>query len=112
MEAYGFSWKQFEGIFGSRKMFYGSERDMENMWTKLSLENRPELFLCCGTEDRAVGNSVEKFENALTKAGVSHVYKEGHGDHEIYYWEQMMDSVFSFLAGIEEKTKDKLVIPD
>ena len=57
-------------------------------------------------------NSVEKFENALTKAGVSHIYKEGHGDHEIYYWEQMMDSVFSFLAGIEEKTKDQLVIPD
>ena len=35
---------------------------------------------------------------------------EGHGDHELYYWEQMMDPAFSFLAGIEEGTKDKLVI--
>ena len=33
-------------------------------------------------------------------------------DHEFFYWEQMMDPAFSFLAGIEEGTKDKLLIPE
>ena len=108
----GFSEEQFCGLFGSREVFYGSDRDMDAIWTDHTITDRPELFLCCGREDRAVWPAVEKFENALRTAGIPHDYREGHGDHELYYWEQMMDPAFSFLAGIEEGTKDKLVIPD
>lgn len=108
----GFSKEQFFGIFGDKESYYSSDRSLISAWTKENKEKRPELFLCCGTEDRAVYSSVEKFEQALQKAGVRHEYREGHGDHELYYWEQMMDSVFSFLAGIEEGTRDKLIISD
>lgn len=107
----GFSDEQFQGLFGNREGFYGSSRDMTTVWTDRTIENRPELFLCCGREDRAVWNAVEPFEKALQEAGIPHEYREGHGDHELYYWEQMMDPAFSFLVGIEEGTKDKLVIP-
>ena len=85
---------------------------MCTQWTRKDVDNRPELFLCCGKEDRGVYSAVEKFETALRKANIPHIYRGGHGDHELYYWEQMMDPAFSFLAGIEEGTKDKLVIPE
>lgn len=108
----GFSEEQFNGIFGSREAFYGSEKDMNTAWTDHEKDDRPQLFLCCGREDRAVWKAVERFENALREAGIPHEYGEGHGDHELYYWEQMMDPAFSFLAGIGEGTRDRLVIPE
>lgn len=110
--AVGFSKEQFCGIFGSKEAYYGSECDMCTQWTRKDMDNKPELFLCCGKEDRAVYKAVEKLEMALQKESIPHIYKEGHGDHEFYYWEQMLDPAFSFLAGIEEGTKDKLLIPD
>jgi len=53
-----------------------------------------------------------ELEKALQKENITHEYRSGHGDHEFFYWEQMMDPAFSFLAGIEEGTKDKLLIPE
>ena len=110
-EAPGFSRTQFEGIFESKEPYYGSECDMCTQWTRKDVDNRPELFLCCGKEDRAVYNAVEKLETALRQGNIPHIFRGGHGDHEFYYWEQMMDPAFSFLAEIEEGTRDKLVIP-
>lgn len=111
-EAPGFSRAQLEGIFGNREAYYGSECDMCTQWTRKDVDNRPELFLCCGKDDRLVYDEVEKLENALQKENITHEYRSGHGDHEFFYWEQMMDPAFSFLAGIEEGTKDKLLIPE
>lgn len=111
-EAPGFSRTQFEGIFESKEPYYGSECDMCTQWTRKDVDNRPELFLCCGKEDRAVYNAVEKLETALRQGNIPHIFRGGHGDHEFYYWEQMMDPAFSFLAEIEEGTRDKLVIPE
>ena len=53
-EAPGFSRAQFEGIFGNREAYYGSECDMCTQWTRKDVDNRPELFLCCGKDDRLV----------------------------------------------------------
>lgn len=111
-EVLGFSKAQFDGIFGNREAYYGSECDMCTQWTRKDVNNRPELFLCCGKDDRLVYDAVEKLENALQKENITHEYRSGHGDHEFFYWEQMMDPAFSFLAGIEEGTKDKLLIPE
>ena len=111
-EVPGFSKAQFDGIFGNREAYYGSECDMCTQWTRKDVNNRPELFLCCGKDDRLVYDAVEKLENALQKENITHEYRSGHGDHEFFYWEQMMDPAFSFLAGIEEGTKDKLLIPE
>lgn len=108
----GFSAEQFQGIFGSKERYYESDRNIAAEWTKDGVENRPELFLCCGKEDRAVYREVEKFETALKQHNIPHIYREGHGDHEFCYWEQMMDPAFSFLAGIPEGTRDKMLIPE
>lgn len=111
-EGPGFSKAQFHGIFGDKEAYYGSACDMCTQWTRKDVDNRPELFLCCGKEDRVVYSAVEKLELALQEADIPHIYCGGHGDHEFYYWEQMMDPAFSFLVGIKEGTRDKLVIPE
>ena len=69
------------------------------------------LFMCCGTDDGLVYPEVKPFEDSLVAAGVKHEYREGPGNHEMYFWQTMLDPAFSFLAGIEEGTKDKLVAP-
>lgn len=108
----GFSFEQFCGIFGSRQAYYGSKCDLCAQWTRRDMDNRPELFLCCGKEDRIVYDAVKKFEDALRKENIPHIYCSGHGDHELDYWEQMLDPAFSFLAGIEAGTKNRLIIQE
>ncbi len=111
-DAPGFSREQFCGIFGSKDAYYNSERDMCMQWMRKDLINRPELFLCCGMEDRVVWNAVCELENILKENEVTHIFCGGHGDHELDYWERMLDPAFSFLTGIREGTKNKLVIPE
>lgn len=111
-EAPGFSAEQFQGIFKSRENYYSGDTNLAVEWTKEGVKNRPELFLCCGKEDRAVYRAVWQLETTLREHHVLHQYREGHGDHEFDYWERMMDPAFSFLAGIKEGTKDKMLIPE
>ena len=54
-------------------------------------------------------DAVRRFERTLRDNGVAHQYTEGPGSHEYAYWEAHMDGVFSFLAGIEPGTRDRLV---
>ena len=37
-------------------------------------------------------------------------YKETDRDHELEFWGNMMDPVFSFLAGIKEGEKNRMVL--
>lgn len=111
-EGSGFTEKQLDQYFGSREEYYNSDRNIAAEWTGAKTEERPELFLCCGKEDVLVWPMVQKFEEALKKGRVPHVYREGHGNHELYYWEQMLDPGFSFLSGIEEGTRTRLLMPE
>lgn len=115
----GFSPKQFERLFGEKETYFNSERNVERAWTRKGLSEElksmrryPELFLCCGTNDRVVYPVVKKLEEALQAAQIPHVYREEPGDHEIDFWQRMLDPAFSFLAGIEEGTKNRMVIFD
>lgn len=108
-DAPGFSKEQFCGIFGDEQSYYNSACNMEKEWT-IPRENRPELFLCCGKEDRAVYDAVEKLEAALKEYEIPHMYREEHGDHEFAYWKKMLDPAFSFLSEIKEGTKNELII--
>lgn len=109
-EGAGFSKDQFEGLFKSHEEYLAKNTNLAKAWVECN-ENRPELFMCCGRNDVAVYSAVEPFEKALKENEVPHVYIEGTGNHELYYWQQMLDPAFSFLAGIEPNTRDKLVIP-
>jgi len=107
----GFSEEQFLGIFKSKNKYYNSDTNLLKAWTECPEAERPELFMCCGYNDIAVYKAVEEMEKGFVEKKMPHTYLEGPGNHEIYYWEQMLDPAFSFLAGIEPGTKDKVVIP-
>ncbi|MCQ2531019.1 MAG: hypothetical protein MJ086_07165 [Lachnospiraceae bacterium] len=106
-----FSEEQFDRFFGGKEAYENSEANAVKQWVTVPEEGRPELFMCCGTDDGLVYPEVKPFEDSLVAAGVKHVYREGPGNHEMYFWQTMLDPAFSFLAGIEEGTKDKLVAP-
>lgn len=107
----GFSKEQFTWFFGDRDKYLQSDANIAKAWCECPQDERPELFICCGTNDRVVYKDVELLENYFKECQMQHVYLESPGDHEIYYWEQMLDPAFSFLAGIEPGTKDKVIIP-
>lgn len=106
----GFSKEQFDNYFGSKERYMSSDCNLNKVFEKADPATLPELFLCCGSEDRAVFPEVRELEDTLIRNSVKHIYREEHGDHELDFWERMMDPAFSFLSGIPEGSKDKLII--
>lgn len=108
----GFSEEQFTALFGTEEEYLAGGCDPKTAWCACPPEKRPELFLCSGTEDRAVYTAVTQLEAALREGNVAHTYIEEPGDHDFYFWEKMLDRAFAFLGGIAPGTRDKLVCPD
>ncbi len=72
-------------------------------------------FCAVEKDDRLVYDEVEKIRKCflLKKENITHEYRAGHGDHEFFLLGTDDGSgIFFFLAGIEEGTKDKLLIPE
>lgn len=106
----GFSRELFENLFGNEERYYASDCNVEKVFMETEKSEIPELFLCCGTEDTLVYDVVAKLERVLKEHQISHVYRETKGKHDLDFWERMMDPAFSFLAGIEEGTKNCLIV--
>lgn len=106
-----FSGEQLDGIFGGREKYRGGGTDPVSLWCGAPEEERPALFLCCGSDDAAVRPAVERFESALREKTVAHTFRGGRGGHEFAYWEKQLDPAFSFLTGIEAGTRDRLTAP-
>ena len=69
-------------------------------------------YLCCGQQDGLVVDAVNRFVGVLDERCVPYIYCKGDGNHELDYWERHLDDAFSFLAGIESGTKNRLVLGD
>ena len=107
----GFRPEVYKSYFGSDEEFLGSERDLFSEYPRHKADkNMPELFISCGNGDGLVFDAVKRFDSVLSENEISHVFDETTGNHEFDVWERMTDKAFSFLAGIEEKTKDRLVL--
>lgn len=106
----GFRRELFENLFGDEKRYYTSDNNLEKVFGETEKSEVPEVFLCCGTEDFLVYDAVAKLEQILRERQLSHVYRETAGEHDLDFWETMMDPAFSFLTGIEEGTKNRLVV--
>lgn len=109
-QALGFPPKMFEAHFGTREAYDTSYSNLYYAYPQTGKARLPELFISCGTGDGLVYPSVKRFSETLTAAGIAHTLRETTGNHEMDCWERMMDPSFSFLAGIPEGTKDKLVL--
>ena len=105
----GFGSGVFPSIFGSKEAYYAGDTNLEKLYADTPKAELPEVFVACGEDDVLVVDSVRRFVRTLRENGVRHTYTEGPGSHEYAFWERHMDGVFSFLAGIEPGTRDRLL---
>ncbi len=106
--AIGLSPALMDHYFGSSENYYDSDADVKEAY----LKDRPlpEIFLGCGRQDIAVWEHCKDLHERFESAGIRHQWMELDGNHDIYTWQNMMDEVFSFLAGIEPGTKNKMAL--
>jgi len=91
----------WEDIFGPIDQIRGSENDLFAA-AEACKENRPEIFMWCGTEDFLYGMNIEMRDH-LTKLGYELLYSEGHGDHSWKYWDREIQNVLAWMLGGEEE---------
>ncbi len=73
---------------------------------------RAYTILSGGQQDGLVVDAVNRFVGVLDERDVPYIYRKGDGNHERDNWERHLDDAFSFLAGIEPGTKNRLVLGD
>lgn len=109
----GFNQEMIDNIFGSEEEFMHSDYNVNHLYfdKKEEVAEYPELFLACGRGDRLVYKKAKQFVDDLKKAQIPVTYREDEGDHELDFWEKMLDPMFSFLKGIPEGTLNEIKIP-
>ena len=112
VETAGFGSEEFRNVFGTYEEYLRSPANLAAGYSSAKKEELPEIFVGCGDRDIAVGTQVEALDEAFHKAGIPYERFSCYGNHDIDTWEEMMDPVFSFLAGIEPGTRNSLRIPD
>lgn len=109
----GFREEIFSNTFGSRETYYEGDTNLLKFYRETAEKDQemiPELFIACGEQDGLVYPSVERLIKELEDSNIPYVFRGGNGSHELDYWERMLDPAFSFMAGIEEGTKDRLLL--
>lgn len=103
-----------EGVFtnacGSKEEYFASDMNLDRFYARVPKNEIPELYFCCGQQDRLVADAVNRFAGILEENGIPHIYRKDDGNHELDYWECHLDDAFSFLCGIEPETKNRLVL--
>ena len=105
----GFAPGVFANVYGEADKYYESEYYLQYLYGELGAK-APQVWLTCGTEDELVYPVVKKFSEDLDGMGISHVHRFLPGKHELEYWENELDSGFSFLAGIPEGSRNRLIM--
>ncbi len=89
--------RDFKLVYGDNRVF-GTENDL--FWLlkncHLSADQKPNLFLACGTEDFAYDDNV-LFRDACRQSGFDYVWVDGPGSHEWSYWDAMIQQVVTWL---------------
>lgn len=87
-------------VFGPREEIPGSENDLFHA-AQSCRENRPEIWMWCGTEDELCPSS-RRMRDHLQKLGYTLTYHETPGDHSWKYWDREIQNVLEWLAPGEE----------
>ena len=94
---------------GFPQYIFASELHLSTLYSKENLKGAPDLFICCGEQDRLVYPMGKEFAEEIAGKGYHCLYVGGTGDHEVDYWEDMMDPAFSFLAGIPAGSRNSIL---
>ncbi len=94
--------REFDMLFGEPKNIKRSSNDLFYRASKVvTSPKRPNLFVCCGTEDFLYEDNV-RFKNHLESINYDFTYKEGPGVHDWHYWNTMIQEVLEWLP-LEKK---------
>lgn len=90
----------WEDVFGPLDQIAGSEDDLFRAAEELS-ENRPEIWMWCGTEDFLYEMNL-KMRDHLRKLGYAFSFHESPGDHSWKYWNREIQNVLKWMLPGEE----------
>jgi len=90
--------RMFDRVFGNQPLA-GTDDDV--LWLLERAAGSapgalPRLYLCCGTEDRALADT-EAFRDAATRHGVPVTVELEPGEHEWGYWDRKIQDVLAWL---------------
>lgn len=90
----------WEDIFGPVDQIAGSKDDLFRAAEELQ-ENRPEIWMWCGTEDELYDMNV-KMRDHLRSLGYALHYQDSPGDHIWKYWNREIQNVLRWMLPGEE----------
>ena len=91
----------WEDVFGPVDAIPGSENDLFAA-ARACTENRPEIWMWCGTEDFLYDMNLRMREHLLN-LGYSLDYSESSGDHQWFYWDRELPRLMDWLLGGEAR---------
>lgn len=91
----------WEAVFGPVDQIPGSENDLFTA-ARACTENRPDIWMWCGTEDFLHGMNLRMREH-LAALGYSLDYSEGPGDHQWKHWDRELPRLMDWLLGGEAR---------
>ncbi|RSX56142.1 acetylesterase [Bifidobacterium dolichotidis] len=97
-----------DALFGTEEQFKSSPMYPINAWSEGNPNDLPELYMCVGQQDAMVHDQIKEFYTQVRAIGASVQLDEAPGEHDLGFWDPLMDDVFSFLAGIEPGTKNHM----
>ncbi len=88
---------QMRNVFGDLNKVPNSRHDLFTLAKKVAKGKvKPRLYQCCGTEDFLHADNV-RFREAISKLPLDLTYEEGPGDHNWAYWDQMIQTVLTWM---------------
>ena len=90
----------WEDVFGPAEKIPGSAHDLFHL-AETTLENRPDIWMWCGTEDVLFPCNV-RMRDHLRALGYTLSWSETPGDHTWKYWNREIQHVLEWLAPAEE----------
>ena len=91
----------WEDVFGPVDQIPGSENDLFAA-ARACRDNRPDVWLWCGTEDFLYDMNLRMREHLAT-LGYSIDYSESSGDHQWFYWDRELPRMLDWLLGGEAR---------
>ena len=86
----------FRSIFGTNQEATGSHSDLVTAAEELKKEDRPKVYMWCGTEDFLYHQNT-MMRDHLTALGYDLTYEQSPGDHQWKYWDEMIRRVLQWL---------------
>lgn len=93
----------YHECFGDLETIEERECNPEVLVKKLKDNGKvPQIFMCCGTEDFLLENN-RKFHSYLDSIGVSHIYIESSGNHDMTFWSKYTEKFIELMFGDAER---------